>query len=64
MKNKSKKNKDKEKLTYDILGNTFVGNLFDLSNDTDNSSQNLAMYLGVENIKDLSNKYKNNIEKK
>ena len=64
MKNKDKENKNREKLTYEILGNAFIGNLFDLSNDTDNSSQNLAMYLGIENIKDLSNKYKNNIEKK
>ncbi len=64
MKNKDKENKNREKLTYEILGNAFVGNLFDTSSDMDNSSQNLVAYLEVENIKDLRQKYKNNIEKK
>lgn len=59
MKNKD----DKEKLTYEILGDTFVGNLFDISNDMDNSSQNLVTYLGIENIKNLNSKYKNNNKK-
>lgn len=30
MKNKDKQNKSIEDLTYDILGNAFVGNLFDI----------------------------------
>ena len=42
MKNKDKQNKSIEDLTYDILGNAFVGNLFDISNDIDNTSQNLV----------------------
>ena len=44
MKNKDKQNKSIEDLTYDILGNAFVGNLFDISNDIDNTSQNLVAY--------------------
>ena len=61
------KNKDKEnieKLTYEILGNAFIGNLFDISSDIDNSAQNLATYMELENIKELSNEYKNDKEKK
>lgn len=61
------KNKDKEnieKLTYDILGNAFIGNLFDISSDIDNSAQNLATYMELENIKELSNEYKNDKDKK
>ena len=45
MKNKDKQNKSIEDLTYDILGNAFVGNLFDISNDIDTTSQNLVAYL-------------------
>ena len=57
MKNKDKQNKSIEDLTYDILGNAFVGNLFDISNDIDNTSQNLVAYLELEDIKKLSKKY-------
>ena len=64
MKNKDKQNKSIEDLTYDILGNVFVGNLFDISNDIDNTSQNLVAYLELEDIKKLSKKDKNKIEKK
>lgn len=64
MKKKDKENKDIENLTYEILGNAFVGNLFDMSSDLDNSSQNLVTYLELDNIKNLSNKYKQNVEKK
>ena len=64
MKNKDKQNKSIEDLTYDILGNTFIGNLFDISNDIDNASQNLVTYLELDNIKKLSKKQKNNSEKK
>ena len=60
MKNKDKQNKSIEDLTYDILGNAFVGNLFDISNDIDNTSQNLVAYLELEDIKKLSKKHKNN----
>ena len=64
MKNKDKQNKSIEDLTYDILGNAFVGNLFDISNDIDNTSQNLVAYLVLEDIKKLSKKHKGNIEEK
>ncbi len=39
---KNKKNKNIEELTSEILGNAFIGNLFDISNDIDNTSQNLV----------------------
>jgi len=64
MKNKDKENNNIENLTYDILGNAFVGNLFNMSSDGDNSSQNLATYLEVDNIKKLRHKYKQNVNKK
>ena len=64
MKNKDKQNKSIEDLTYDILGNAFVGNLFDISNDIDNTSQNLVAYLELEDIKKLTKKHKNKNEKK
>ena len=71
MKNKDKQNKSIEDLTYDILGNAFVGNLFDISNDIDNTSQNLVavghkeyLELSLEDIKKLSKKHKDNIEEK
>ena len=64
MKNKDKQNKSIEDLTYDILGNAFVGNLFDISNDIDNTSQKLVAYLELEDIKKLSKKHKGNIEEK
>ena len=64
MKNKDKQNKSIEDLTYDILGNAFIGNLFDISNDIDNTSQNLVAYLELEDIKKLSKKHKDDIEEK
>ena len=64
MKNKDKQNKSIEDLTYDILGNAFVGNLFEISNDIDNTSQNLVAYLELEDIKKLIKKHKGNIEEK
>ena len=65
----AKTNTDRQKeniedWTYDILGNAFIGNLFDISNDIDNASQNLVTYLELDNIKKLSKKQKNNSEKK
>ena len=63
-KQQDKQNKSIEDLTYDILGNAFVGNLFDISNDIDNTSQNLVAYLELEDIKKLSKKHKGNIEEK
>lgn len=63
MKNKDKQNKSIEDLTYDILGNAFVGNLFDISNDIDNTSQNLVAYLELEDIKKLSKNIKVTLKK-
>ena len=56
----SVKDENIEDLTYDILGNAFVGNLFDISNDIDNTSQNLVAYLELEDIKKLSKKHEKN----
>jgi len=64
MKDKYKENNNIENLTYDILGNAFVGNLFNMSSDGDNSSQNLATYLELDNIKKLSHKYNKYVNKK
>lgn len=61
---KNKKNKNIEELTSEILGNAFIGNLFDISNDIDNTSQNLVTYLELDNIKNLSKEYKIDIKKK
>ena len=56
MNNKHKENKNIEKLTYDILGNAFVGNLLSTSDERDNTSQNLIAYLEVDEIKKISKK--------
>ena len=56
MNNKHKENKNIEKLTYDILGNAFVGNLLSTSDDMENTSQNLIAYLEVDEIKKISKK--------
>ena len=61
---KNKKNKNIEELTSEILGNAFIGNLFDISNDIDNTSQNLITYLELDNIKNLSKEYKIDSKKK
>ena len=53
MKNKDKQNKSIEDLTYDILGNAFVGNLFDISNDIDNTSQNLSSIFRIRGYKKI-----------
>ena len=43
MKN-SKNNKDQEKnFQYEILGDAFIGSLFNMNEDIDNTSQNLIM---------------------
>lgn len=61
---KNKKNKNIEELTSEILGNAFIGNLFDISNDIDNTSQNLVTHLELDNIKNLSKEYKIDSKKK
>ena len=53
---KDKDNKEIEKITYNLLGNAFVGNLLDMSGDADNSTQNLITYLELDEIKKLSKK--------
>ena len=52
----NKDNKEIEKITYNLLGNAFIGNLLDLSGDNDNSTQNLITYLESDEIKKLSKK--------
>lgn len=53
MKNKNNKNeKELETITYNILGNAFIGN--DMSSDSDNTLQNLITYLESDEIKKLS----------
>ena len=64
MKNKDRQNENIEELTSEILGNAFIGNLFDISNDIDNTSQNLVTYLELDNIKNLSKEYKIDSKKK
>ncbi len=56
---KDKDNKKIEKITYNLLGNSFIGNLLDMSGDIDNSSQNLITYLESDEIKKLSKEDKN-----
>lgn len=53
---KDKDSKEIEKITYNLLGNAFIGNLLDMSGDVDNSTQNLITYLESDEIKKLSNK--------
>lgn len=53
---KDKDSKEMEKMTYNLLGNAFIGNLLDMSGDVDNSTQNLITYLESDEIKKLSNK--------
>ena len=57
MKNKNKikdEAKNKEKFEYDILGNAFIGDLYNISEDLDNTSQNLIMYSESSKIQKLS----------
>lgn len=58
---KNKKDNDIEDIEYEILGNIFIGNLFDMTGDLDNTAQNLITYLEVEEMKKLK-KEKNNIK--
>lgn len=58
MKKKDKENKKIENLTYNILGDAFAGNLFDMSGDLDNTLQNLITYLESDEIKKVSKKDK------
>lgn len=62
MKNKNQKeNENIEKIEenkYDLIGNIFLGSMLDISPDLDNPGQNLAMYMEVEQLKDLLKKDK------
>ena len=50
MKN-SKNNKDQEKnFQYDILGDAFIGSLFYMNEEIDNTSQNLIMSMESDKI--------------
>jgi len=57
MKNKSnnEKNYNIKNLEYDIMGSSFLGNLLDISGDSDSSGQNFAMYLESDKIDHLKN---------
>ena len=54
MKNKNEnklKNVNIEKLEYDILGNAFIGDLYNNQEELDNTNQNLIMHLQSNKIK-------------
>ncbi len=53
MKNKDKYNTNKE-LEFDMVGNAFIGDLFSINEDLDNTSQNLMMYLESKKIYEAS----------
>ncbi|MBQ3421318.1 MAG: hypothetical protein IJH34_06545 [Romboutsia sp.] len=53
MKNKDKYNTSKE-LEFDMVGNAFIGDLFSINEDLDNTSQNLMMYLESKKIYEAS----------
>lgn len=55
---KSKKENDIEDIEYEILGNIFMANLFDMTGDLDNTAQNLVTYLEVEEMKKLKKEKK------
>ena len=53
MKNKDKHNTNKE-LEFDMMGNAFIGDLFSINEDLDNTSQNLMMCLESKKIYEAS----------
>ncbi|MBC5996585.1 hypothetical protein EAI30_05725 [Romboutsia ilealis] len=62
MKNKNEnklKNENIEKLEYDILGNAFIGDLYNNQEELDNTNQNLIMHLQSNQIKKASKDTKN-----
>ena len=52
------KNNDKDiknmKLEFDMMGNAFIGDLFSVNEDLDNTSQNLMMYMEAKKIYEAS----------
>lgn len=52
------KNNDKDiknmKLEFDMMGNAFIGDLFSINEDLDNTSQNLMMYMEAKKIYEAS----------
>ncbi len=53
--NKTKQQREEEKrLEYNILGNAFLGDLFNMSEELDNTSQNLLMHLESDEIKRIT----------
>lgn len=52
------KNNDKDiknmKLEFDMMGNAFIGDLFSVNEDLDNTSQNLMMYMESKKIYEAS----------
>ena len=51
-------NNDKDiknmKLEFDMMGNAFIGDLFSVNEDLDNTSQNLMMYMESKKIYEAS----------
>ncbi len=56
MNNKKSNDDEIKQLKYNLLGNVFLSNLFDMSGDLDNSGQNLVTYLELDEINKLSEK--------
>ena len=52
------KNNDEDiknmKLEFDMMGNAFIGDLFSVNEDLDNTSQNLMMYMESKKIYEAS----------
>ena len=42
------------KLEFDMMGNAFIGDLFSVNEDLDNTSQNLMMYMESKKIYEAS----------
>ena len=62
MKNQDKKkykNENIEKLECDVLGNAFIGDLYNNPEGLDNTNQNLIMHLQYNKIKKASKDTKN-----
>ena len=62
---KKSKSKDEriKSIEYNLLGNAFLSNLFDMSGDLDNSGQNLVTYLESDEINKLNESLKMNNKK-
>ncbi|MCR8744078.1 hypothetical protein [Romboutsia lituseburensis] len=55
---KNKNDNDIEDIEYEMLGNMFIGSLFDMTGELDNTAQNWITYLEVEEIRKLKKERK------